>query len=338
MKDSFTRLKEEIDLISEKIEENLLDFFNKLPDDDLTNIIRYHMGWLNKEFEKQSAYKGKRLRPVLCSLVCKLTGGAIEDSYPPGMALELTHNFSLVHDDIQDKDLFRRGRETVWSIWGMAQGINVGDAMIALSHKAILDSHLSYEKKCKLITLLDNAIFNLCQGQFLDVSFESNDDIDIDDYLLMVQGKTCSMFEASVGMGVVVSGREELINDFISIARNLGLAFQILDDILGLWGDPKVTGKPVGSDLRQNKKTYPIIFGIKEFPDIRDNILKKDKTEKEIEHIISNLEDYGIKERCQRDASKYLSEARETIEGLPLGKDERDLLLGLTYYLETRDR
>lgn len=338
MEGDFKTLKEEIAIISEKIEESLLDFFNKLPEDDLTNIIRYHMGWLNKNFEKQSAYKGKRLRPVLCSLICKLTGGVIEDSYPPGIALELTHNFSLVHDDIQDKDLFRRGRETVWSIWGVAQGINVGDAMIALSHRAILDSSLSYEKKCKLIALLDNAIFRLCQGQFLDISFESNANINIDDYLLMVQGKTCSMFEASVGMGIIVSDREELMNKFISIARNLGLAFQILDDILGLWGDPKITGKPVGSDLRQNKKTYPIILGIKEFPNIRGTILKRDKTDKEIEYIISELEDYGVKERCQREVARYLLEARKMIEDLPLGEEERNLLLELTYYLESRDR
>ena len=338
MIDTSTRLREEINFISFKIEESLFKFLDKMPDDDLTNIIRYHMGWLDKNFKKQSAYKGKRLRPVICSLVCKLTGGILEDSYPPGMALELTHNFSLVHDDIQDKDLLRRGRETVWSIWGVAQGINVGDAMIALSHRAILDSHLSDYKKCKLMDLLDNAIFSLCQGQFLDVSFESDDEIDREDYLLMVRGKTCSMFEASTGMGVVASGREELMDEFISIARNLGLAFQILDDILGLWGDPNITGKPVGSDLRQNKKTYPIIIGIKEFPDLKGLILKKDKTDREIEYIRSTLEDYGIRERCQREASGYLADARKTIEGLPLGRDEKDLLSELTYYLENRER
>lgn len=336
--DTSTRLKTEISFISEKIEESLVEFFNKLPGDELTNIIRYHMGWLNKNFQKESSYKGKRLRPILCSLVCKLTGGNLEDSYPPGIALELTHNFSLVHDDIQDKDLLRRGRETVWSIWGIAQGINVGDAMIALSHRAILDSHLSYDKKCKMINILDNAIFKLCQGQFLDVTFENRDDVSIEDYLLMVQGKTCSMFEASTGMGVIVSNREELFNEFVSIATNLGLAFQILDDILGLWGDPKVTGKPVGSDLRQNKKTFPIIYGIKEFPNLREIILKRDKTDKEIEYIISALDNYGIKDRCQRDARTYLDNARRIIEDLPLGRSEKEILFELTRYLENRDR
>lgn len=338
MGEAYARLQKEIGYISERIEKELISFFYNLPNDDLTNIIRYHMGWLNKDFIAEKSYSGKRLRPVFCSLICKTIGGKIEDSYPAGMALELTHNFSLVHDDIQDKDLFRRGRETVWSIWGISQGINVGDAMIALAHKAILDSKLDYYKKCRLIDILDTAIFKLCQGQFMDVSFEEKRDIEAEEYLLMVLGKTCSMFEASAEMGVVASEREELLESFTLIARNLGLGFQILDDILGLWGDPKVTGKPVGSDLRQNKKTYPIILGLKEKPEIKDIVLNKKKTEKDIEYITQVLDKSGIKEVCKERVSFYLSKAREIIESLPLDKDSLELLLEFTYYLEHREK
>ncbi|MBC7321344.1 polyprenyl synthetase family protein [bacterium] len=338
MSEVLVRLQNEIEYISKRIEEELLSFFHRLPNDDLTNIIRYHMGWLNKNFIPEDSYKGKRLRPVLCGLICKITGGKLEDSYPAGIALELTHNFSLVHDDIQDKDLLRRGRETVWSIWGTAQGINVGDAMISLAHKAILDSGLDYYRKCRLIDILDTAIFKLCQGQFMDVSFEERQDVDIEEYLLMVQGKTCSMFEASVEMGIVVSEKEELKGQFITIARNLGLGFQILDDILGLWGDPKVTGKPVGSDLRQNKKTYPIILGLKERPEVRNIVLNKNKTEEEIEYITQLFEKSGIKEVCKDRVNLYLSKAREIVESLPLDKDSIELLLELTYYLESREK
>jgi len=338
MKEVSTRLQMEIDSISRKIEENLLSFFNKLPNDGLTNIIRYHMGWLNKDFKTENFYKGKRLRPILCSLVCKIAGGDVEKSYPAGMALELTHNFSLVHDDIQDKDLFRRGRETVWSIWGVAQGINVGDAMISLAHKALLDSDLDYYKKNRLIEILDSAIFKLCQGQFMDVSFEEREDVNIEEYLLMVEGKTCSMFEASVEMGTVLAEREDIIEQFVSIARDFGLGFQILDDILGLWGDPKITGKPVGSDLRQNKKTYPIILGLKEKPETREIILNKNKTDKDIEYLIQLFEKSGIKDICKDRASFYLTRAREVIESLPLDRDGIDLLLELTYYLENREK
>ncbi|MGC8970585.1 MAG: polyprenyl synthetase family protein [bacterium] len=333
-----TRLQKEIDSISQKIEENLLSFFDKLPKDGLTNIIRYHMGWLNKDFKAENSYKGKRLRSILCSLICKIAGGDVEKSYSAGMALELTHNFSLVHDDIQDKDLFRRGRETVWSIWGVAQGINVGDAMISLAHKAILDSDLDYYKKYRLIDILDTAIFKLCQGQFMDVSFEESEDVEIEEYLLMVQGKTCSMFEASVEMGIVLAEREELIDQFIFIARNLGLGFQILDDVLGLWGDPKVTGKPVGSDLRQNKKTYPILLGLKEKPEVRGVILNKNKTDRDIEYLIQLFESSGIKDSCKDRAVYYLSKARETIGNLPLEKDNIELLLELIHYLENREK
>lgn len=338
MRESSLRLQSEIEYISRRIEEKLLSFFHSLPNDDLTNIIRYHMGWLNKNFIPEDSYKGKRLRPVLCSLICKITGGNLEESYPAGIALELTHNFSLVHDDIQDKDILRRGRETVWSIWGTAQGINVGDAMISLAHKAILDSGLDYYKKCRLIDILDTAIFRLCQGQFTDVSFEEKKDVDIEEYLLMIQGKTCSMFEASVEMGLVLSEKEELIEKFVLIARNLGIGFQILDDILGLWGNPKVTGKPVGSDLRQNKKTYPIILGLKEKPEIRDIVLNRDKTEKDIEYITQLFEQSGIKEECKDKVNLYLSKARDIINSLPLDKDNLELLLELTYYLEGRER
>ncbi|MCX7795542.1 MAG: polyprenyl synthetase family protein [bacterium] len=338
MRGSLVKLQTEIEYISRGIEEELLSFFHKLPNDNLTNIIRYHMGWLNKNFMPEDSYKGKRLRPVLCGLICKITGGKLEESYPAGIALELTHNFSLVHDDIQDKDTLRRGRETVWSIWGASQGINVGDAMISLAHKAILDSGLDYYKKCRLIDILDTAIFKLCQGQFMDVDFETRQDVDIEEYLLMIQGKTCSMFEASAEMGAVISEREDLIERLILITRNLGLGFQILDDILGLWGDPKVTGKPVGSDLRQNKKTYPIILGLKERPEIKDIVLDKGKTEKDIECITQLLDKSGIKDACKEKVSLYLSEARKIIKTLSLDKDNLELLLEFTYYLESREK
>jgi geranylgeranyl diphosphate synthase type I len=172
----------------------------------------------------------------------------------------------------------------------------------------------------------------------MDVSFEERQDVDIEEYLQMVQGKTCSMFEASVEMGVVVSEREDLAGKFVSIARNLGLGFQILDDILGLWGDPKVTGKPVGSDLRQNKKTYPIILGLKERPEVKEILLNKDKTEEDIEYIIRLFESSGIMDLCKENVVSYLSKARETIESLPLDKENTDLLIELTYYLENREK
>jgi len=331
-------LESEIIYISAKIEENLLSFFDKLPKDDMTNIIRYHMGWLNKDFQAEEGYKGKRLRPFLCSFICKLTGGNLEDSYPSSTALELIHNFSLVHDDIQDKDLFRRGRETVWSIWGEPQGINIGDAMIFLAYKAILESYLPLEKKHKLTTILNSSVLKLCRGQFLDVSFEKKDSVSLEEYIAMVEGKTSAMFEASAGMGVISSGKEELLDSFLEFGRNLGIGFQIFDDILGLWGDPKVTGKPVGSDLLQNKKTYPIILGMNQLPQLVSLILKEKKDKEEVKFIISEFEKNGIKNQCKEKASFYISRARNIIEKLPIEQKSKELLLEFTYYLEEREK
>jgi geranylgeranyl diphosphate synthase type I len=331
-------LESEIKYISSKIEENLLSFFNKLPKDDMTNIIRYHMGWLNRDFQAEEGYKGKRLRPFLCSFICKLVGGDIEDSYPPSIALELIHNFSLIHDDIQDKDLFRRGRETVWGIWGESQGINVGDAMIFLAYKVILESSLLLERKHRLLALLNNSVLKLCKGQFLDVSFEERDSVSIDEYITMVEGKTSAMFEASAGMGVISSGKEELLSSLLNFGRNLGIGFQIYDDILGLWGDPKLTGKPVGSDLLQNKKTYPIILGMNQLPQVVPLILKEKKNKEEVEFIISEFEKTGIRNQCKERASFYISKAREIIEELAIEQKSKELLLEFTYYLEERER
>jgi geranylgeranyl diphosphate synthase type I len=331
-------LEDEIKSISIEIEKNLLSFFEKLPDDDITNIIRYHMGWLNRDFQSEEGYKGKRLRPFLCSFVCKLTGGNIEESYPAGIALELIHNFSLIHDDIQDRDILRRGRETVWSIWGEPQGINIGDAMIFLAYNAIIESSLPVEKKYKLLTLLNNSVLKLCKGQFLDVSFEKRDSVNIDEYIAMVEGKTSAMFEASAGMGIISAGKEELLDSFLEFGKNLGIGFQIYDDILGLWGDPKVTGKPVGSDLLQNKKTYPIILGMNQLPSLVPLILKEKKNKEEVESIISEFEKRGIRNQCKERASFYISKAREIIEELAIEQKSKELLLEFTYYLAERER
>ncbi|MGB9683026.1 MAG: polyprenyl synthetase family protein [bacterium] len=331
-------LEDEIKHISTEIERNLLSFFEKLPNDNMTNIIRYHMGWLNRDFQAEEGYKGKRLRPFLCSFVCKLIGGNLEDSYPAGIALELIHNFSLVHDDIQDRDIFRRGRETVWSIWGEPQGINIGDAMIFLAYKAIIESFLPLEKKHKLLMLLNSSVLKLCKGQFLDVSFEKKDIVTTEEYIEMVEGKTSAMFEASAGMGVISSGKEEFLDSFLEFGKNLGIGFQIYDDILGLWGNPKITGKPVGSDLLQNKKTYPIILGMNRLPNLAPLILKEKKDKNEVESIILELERAEVKKECKEKASFYLSKAREIIDKLNIEQKSKKLLLEFTSYLEERER
>jgi geranylgeranyl diphosphate synthase type I len=179
--------------------------------------------------------------------------------------VELVHNFSLVHDDIQDNSDKRRGRPTTWVKWGLPMAINVGDALFVMSNQAIIDlkDHYPAEVVVQAAEILHNTCLELTRGQFLDMSYEQRTDVAIDDYWPMVAGKTAALLSASCHIGALLGGAQDGRQVvYRSFGHYLGLAFQVQDDILGIWGDEALTGKSAASDLIERKNSLPVLAGL----------------------------------------------------------------------------
>jgi geranylgeranyl diphosphate synthase, type I len=226
-------------------------------------MLTYHMGWTGERSGPEA--QGKRIRPLLVLLTCDACNADWKSALPAAAAVELVHNFSLVHDDIQDNSDKRRGRDAVWRKFGMPQGINAGDALFVLSNQAILDlapTH-STETIFKAAKILHDTCLDLTRGQYLDMSYEQRSDLTIEDYWPMVGGKTAALLSACCALGSLLSGvdvtTQQAYRDF---GHYLGLAFQVQDDLLGIWGDSAQTGKSAESDLVTGKKSLPILYGI----------------------------------------------------------------------------
>jgi geranylgeranyl diphosphate synthase, type I len=227
-------------------------------------MMQYHMGWVDAELRPVEYQGGKRVRPIVCLLSCEAAGGDAAQAMPAAAAVELVHNFSLVHDDIEDGSHYRRGRRTVWDVWGAAQAINAGDGLFVLARQAL---HRLLERgvplaRCQAVSAaLDRACLLLCEGQHFDMAFEGRLDVDLDQYLAMIRRKTATLLATAAQMGVLVASDDgALAGDYYRFGENLGLAFQIQDDILGIWGDEEHTGKSTATDIRDKKKTLPVVY------------------------------------------------------------------------------
>ena len=236
--------------------------------DPLYGMMRYHMGWTDAHFRPTARETGKRLRPLLCLLVCEACGAPWQRALPAAAALELLHNFSLIHDDVEDESLERRGRRTVWANWGIAQAINTGDAMYSMSFLALqrlLSSGDSGSTVSQAYALLARTALVLCQGQYLDLDFEKRLRVDLPQYTDMIERKTATLIACATETGALLGGASGQRRECFRVyGLELGLAFQVVDDILGIWGDPQVTGKPARDDLQRRKKTLPVVWALKQ--------------------------------------------------------------------------
>lgn len=226
-------------------------------------MLTYHMGWTGEGAGPEAT--GKRIRPLMVLLCAAACGKEWQKALPAAAAVELVHNFSLVHDDIQDNSPRRRGRDTAWVKWGAPMAINVGDALFVISNQAIINLKENYpaETVVKAAEILHNTCLDLTRGQFLDMSFEERTDLTMDDYWPMIAGKTAALLSACCHLGALLGGADEARQDaFRSFGHYLGLAFQVQDDILGIWGDEAVTGKSAASDLVEGKNSLPVLAGL----------------------------------------------------------------------------
>jgi geranylgeranyl diphosphate synthase type I len=227
------------------------------------DMLTYHLGWSGVGAGPETT--GKRIRPLLVLLTCAACGENWQNTLPAAACLELIHNFSLAHDDIQDDSELRRGRFTIWKKWGVAQAINVGDALFILAQLTLLELNNNYPPEIimKVGELINKACLQLSTGQFLDLTYEDHIDMTIEDYWPMVSGKTAALMSACTQIGSILGGADPIIEEkYRSFGHFLGLAFQVQDDFLGIWGKMELTGKSIESDLVARKKTLPVLFGL----------------------------------------------------------------------------
>jgi geranylgeranyl diphosphate synthase type I len=230
----------------------------------MRGVINYHFGWVDQSFAPANFDRGKMFRPTMSLLVFEALTGEYRTALPVAASIEMIHNFSLLHDDIEDNDVERRGRPTAWKIWGKPLIINVGDYLYSLAYKALyqLDANqFAPESLFTVFRLINETCLALTQGQDLDLRFETLETVSTEMYVDMVYKKTGALVEAAILSGAILGTSDKAILDnYYQFARNIGIAFQIQDDILGIWGDSDQTGKSSDNDLYRKKKTLPIIY------------------------------------------------------------------------------
>jgi geranylgeranyl diphosphate synthase type I len=278
-------------------------------------MMAYHMGWEGEGAGVEA--RGKRIRPLLVCLTCAAAGGDWEKSLPAAAATELIHNFSLIHDDIEDNSPLRRGRPTVWKIWGIPQAINTGDAMFTLAHLTImgLEATCSIQSAFQASAILQETCLELTQGQYLDMTFEIEKEPSIEAYWLMVSGKTAALLAACTQLGSLAAGcSQEDQQAYHEFGHALGLAFQAQDDYLGIWGETEITGKSVESDLATGKKTLPILYGLHQKGKFYKRWNQKPILLEDVPDLAQLLEDEGAQGYTQEAADLLTRDALQSLE------------------------
>ena len=296
-------------------------------------MMAYHIGLQDRHFEPAPARAGKSLRPSLCLLLAEGLGVPAADCAALAAGIEVLHNFSLVHDDIEDRSSTRRGRPTVWSLWGEAQAINTGDGMFALAHKLWLSSPIADKDPAAFIDIarsLERAILVLCEGQFLDISGEGNLSISSGDYVAMIARKTASLIGEAAWVGCRAATADAAILDRArAFGSELGLAFQIRDDLLGIWGDEMTTGKSTSSDIATRKMTLPVILALespgaeqaRELPRLYSAAPQDEDDSGRVRDLLDAL---GSREAAMRYEEVHWSAAMDALEALPLAAAWRE--------------
>lgn len=230
--------------------------------DSLRLMAGYHLGWWDTAGVPSCGRPGKELRAALVLGAAAGCGGGEQAAAPAAAAVELVHNFTLVHDDVMDRDTVRRGRATVWSVWGVTNAILLGDALHALAIR-VLATELPGAVCGAAVARLEAAVLELCRGQHADCDFETRERVGPDEYVSMVRGKTGALMGCACALGALCAGADAVVVSAMdTFGRELGIAFQCVDDVLGVWGDPVVTGKPAGGDLARRKRTLPVVAAL----------------------------------------------------------------------------
>ncbi len=327
----------------------------------LDTMIAYHMGFCDRDGNPSSVSKGKYLRPLFCLAMCAGLGGDPEQAVPAAAALELVHRSSLIFDDIQDKGEERNNQPAVWAIWGADQAINAG---LALSCYARLALHgltlrnVPNGKVLGILSVLENAVIDLCHGQHMDISFVDSLTVSVEDYLRMVRGKTGALFATSCAVGAMLATPEQdkvpappgipegskfrymRSNPTISTAwefgLNMGVAFQIHDDYLGIWGDEASVGK-TANDLLEKKRSLPVVLALQAYPDQMGRWLNVDTITPELAGTIRFwMGNRGIPEKALEIEGAFIKHAQKNLTALSLSKEWQDQFEEVLSFLSER--
>jgi len=316
---------------------NSLDLSESL---EYLQMVDYHLGLSdNKTFSRN---KGKMIRPLIL-LLCSNhpnSGRSWKNAIPAAAAVELLHNFSLIHDDIQDNSPLRRNRETIWKIWGIPQAINTGDGLFAMANISSenLEEFYPPDIVIKVMRIFNKTCLDLTIGQHMDISFEDNDSVTLDQYWKMIEYKTARLISTSALIGGILAGFEtKELSEFISFGKFLGLAFQIEDDILGIWGKEGLTGKSNTKDLEEAKKTLPVLYGLHHSQNFAERWKKGNISTEESIRLADQLKIDGVMDFAQDQAASMTNKALKSLRKLPIRDPYKKELINLTANLLKRE-
>jgi geranylgeranyl diphosphate synthase, type I len=307
----------------------------------LRRPVAYHLGWADAAGHGIDGDGGKAIRPAITLVAAEAVGGEARQALAGAVALELVHNFSLLHDDIMDGDAERRHRPTVWAVFGTPTAIVAGDALLSLATEVLLE--VGQPASGPAVAELTRATAEMILGQAEDLSFEARPRVDPGECLSMSAHKTAALLGCAGALGGLLGGGDERAVDGLRrFGRHLGLAFQAVDDLLGIWGDPAVTGKPVASDLRQHKKSLPVTHALAagNGQSARlDRLLAAPRLDEAgLAEAVEALEAGGSREWTSRLAQDYLDQAVESLDGAGLDPAAVHDLRELALYVAGRDR
>ncbi len=308
----------------------------------MQRVAAYQLGWADAEGRPAEGGGGKALRPALALLCAEAAGGTIEAGLPAAAAVELVHNFSLLHDDIVDGDRERRHRPTAWTVFGQGDAMLAGNALLALASEVLLDDVSPtglWAHRCLLA-----AVQRLIVGQHADLDFEQRSDVALAECLVMAGDKTAALLSCSCATGALLAGGDPaMVLGLTEFGEHLGLAFQLVDDLLGIWGSPEQTGKPVLSDLAAGKKSVPVVAAVGSGTAAGDELARRypaapgDDTG-ELRRCAELIERSGARDWVQHRAEEELRLAEQSIAGLPLPDTVQHRLVELAAYVTERDR
>ncbi len=296
-------------------------------------MMLYHLG-----LDAARPRGGKRLRPLLCLLVFEALAGAqrAQQALPAAAAIELLHNFTLIHDDIEDQDPARHHRPTVWSVWGVPQAINAGDGMYAVSRLAVQRLRtlgFPAERILDLANLMDQTCVRVCEGQFLDISFESRTDVTADRYRVMAARKTGALFAASAQSAAMLASDDPAVREQLArFGEEFGQAFQAHDDLLGIWASTERTGKVEMNDLVKRKKTLPVVLAFERAsPRVRAQLGElfspaAPLPAENVDRIRAILDDLGVRPMLEREIDTHRGRALHLLHGVAKSEESLRLL------------
>jgi geranylgeranyl diphosphate synthase type I len=314
----------------------------------LAGMVRYHLGYVNldlRPIDPRTIDRGKRIRPAVTLLVAGAAGGDPGQAAPVAAAIELLHNFTLIHDDIQDESATRRHRPTVWHTWGAKQAINAGDALFAVAHLPLFllpARGVSAERTIAILDAFERMTIEIVEGQTLDLGFETREDVTADAYLEMISGKTSAIIRFAAWAGATIAGADATTaarwGDF---GLELGLGFQIHDDLLGVWGTQAETGKRQADDIRRRKKSYPFLLLRERLdPSTRAELnaiyAQDDVSEEDVTRVLSLMDTRGVRRDVERVVATYHDSAAAVLANAASNPEYRRQLQALVESLATR--